>query len=67
MVTKRERERERERKRERERERERERDNVLFNDTLNTFSYGYMAPDIWLRTIMIGIKETHCCHMGYVF
>ena len=20
---------------------------VLFNDTLNTFSYGYMALDIW--------------------
>ena len=20
---------------------------VLFNDTLNTFSYGYMASDIW--------------------
>ena len=21
--------------------------NVLFNDALNTFSYGYMASDIW--------------------
>ena len=30
---------------------------VLFNDALNTFSYGYMASDIWLRTR----------HMGYSF
>ena len=22
-------------------------ESVLFNDTLNTFSYGYMASDIW--------------------
>ena len=27
--------------------------NVLFNDALNTCSYGYMASNIWLRTIQI--------------
>ena len=31
---------------------------VLFNDTLNTLYYGYMASDIWLRTILIVRKET---------
>ena len=31
------------------------------------FNYGYMAPDIWLRTILIVRKETRCCHMGYSF
>ena len=44
---------------------ERER-NVLFNNTLNTFIYGYMASDIWLRTILIVRKETHC-HIGYSY
>ena len=34
--------------------------NVLFNDALNTFIYGYMASDIWLRTILIVRKETRC-------
>ena len=29
---------------------------VLFNDTLNTFSYGYMASHIWQRTIQIARK-----------
>ena len=29
--------------------------------------YGYMASDIWLRTILIVRKETCCCHMGYSF
>ena len=30
------------------------------------FSYGYMASDIiWLRTILIDIKETRCRHIGY--
>ena len=27
--------------------------NVLFNDALNTFIFGYMASDIRLRTILI--------------
>ena len=31
------------------------------------FSYGYMASDIWLRTILIVIKETRCRHIGYSF
>ena len=29
--------------------------------------YGYMASDIWLRTILIVRKETHCHHIGYSF
>ena len=31
------------------------------------FIYGYMASDIWLRTILIVRKETHCHHIGYSF
>ena len=31
------------------------------------FIYGYMASDIWLRTILIARKETRCCHIGYSF
>ena len=31
------------------------------------FIYGYMTSDIWLRTILILRKETHCCHIGYSF
>ena len=31
------------------------------------FVYGYMASDIWLRTILIVRKETCCRHMGYSF
>ena len=31
------------------------------------FIYGYMASDIWLRTILIERNETRCCHMGYSF
>ena len=29
------------------------------------FIYGYMASDIWLRTILIVRKETHYRHIGY--
>ena len=29
--------------------------------------YGYMAPDIWLRTILLVRKETRCRHIGYSF
>ena len=29
------------------------------------FIYGYMASDIWLRTILIVKKETRCRHIGY--
>ena len=31
------------------------------------FIYGYMASDIWLRTILIVRKETHCHHIGYSY
>ena len=31
------------------------------------FIYGYMASDIWLRTILILRKETRCHHIGYSF
>ena len=27
--------------------------------------YGYMASNIWLRTILIVRKETRCRHIGY--
>ena len=37
----------------------------LFNDALNTF--GYMASDIWLRTILIARDETSYHHMDYSF
>ena len=29
------------------------------------FIYSYMVSDIWLRTILIERKETHCRHTGY--
>ena len=29
--------------------------------------FGYMASDIWLRTILIVRKETRCHHIGYSF
>ena len=29
--------------------------------------YGYMASDIWLRTILIVRKEIRCRHIGYSF
>ena len=31
------------------------------------FFYGYMASDIWQRTILIVGKETRCHHIGYSF
>ena len=31
------------------------------------FIYGYMAFDIWLRTILIVRKETRCRHIGFSF
>ena len=62
-------ERERERVRERERERERERVREMFYLTRHSthFIYGYMASDIWLRTILIVRKETRCRHIGYSY
>ena len=31
------------------------------------FTYGYMASDIWLRTILIVRKKTHSRHIGYSY
>ena len=31
------------------------------------FIYGYMASDIWLRTILIAREETRCHHIGYSY
>ena len=31
------------------------------------FIYGYMVSDIWLWTILIVRKETHCRHIGYSY
>ena len=31
------------------------------------FIYGYIASDIWLRTILIVRKETRCRHIGYSY
>ena len=45
--------------------RERER-NVLTTHSTH-FIYGYMASDIWLRTILIVRKETCCRHIGYSY
>ena len=41
----------------------------FFNLTTHSthFIYGYMASDIWLRTILIVRKETRCCHIGYSY
>ena len=50
----------------RERERERERERKMFYLTTHSthFIYGYMASDIWLRTILIVRTETRCRHIG---
>ena len=31
------------------------------------FIYGYMASDIWLRTILMVRKKTRCRHIGYSY
>ena len=43
--------------------------NEMFHLTMHSthFIYGYMASDIWLRTILIVRKETRCSHIGYSF
>ena len=44
------------------------RNEVFYLMTHSThFIYGYMASDIWLRTILIVRKETRCRHIGYSF
>ena len=54
--------------------------NLIYHYTLHTeremfyltthsthFIYGYMASDIWLRTILIVRKETRCRHIDYSY
>ena len=47
----------------------REREREMFYLTMHSthFIYGYMASDIWLRTILIVKKETRCCHIDYSY
>ena len=41
---------------------------VFYLTTYSThFIYGYMASDIWLRSILIVRKETRCRHIGFFF
>ena len=41
---------------------------MLYLTTHSThFIYGYMASNIWLRTILIVRKENRCRHIGYSF
>ena len=49
--------------------REKERGREMFYLTTHSthFIYGYMASDIWLRTILIVRKETRCRHIGYYY
>ena len=47
--------------------REREREMFYLTTHSTHFIYGYMASDIWLRTILIVRKETHCRHIGYSY
>ena len=48
-------------------EREREREMFYLTTHSTHFMYGYMASDIWLRTILIVRKETRCRHIGYSY
>ena len=42
--------------------------NVFYLTTHSThFIYGYMASDIWLRTILIVREKTRCRHICYSF
>ena len=47
----------------------RQRDREMFYLTTHSthFIYGYMASDIWLRTILIVRKESRCRHIGYSY
>ena len=47
--------------------REKEREMFYLTTHSTHFIYGYMASDIWLRTILIVRKETRCCHIGYSY
>ena len=46
---------------------EREREMLYLTTHSTHFIYGYMASDIWLRTILIVRKETRCRHIGYSY
>ena len=47
---------------------DREKEKLFYLTTHSTlFIYGYMASDIWLRTILIVRKKTRCCHIGYSY
>ena len=45
----------------------REREMFYLTTHSTHFIYGYMASDIWLRTILIVRKETRCHHIGYSY
>ena len=45
----------------------REREMFYLTTHSTHFIYGFMASDIWLRTILIVRKETHCRHIGYSY
>ena len=45
----------------------RERETFYLTTNSTHFIYGYMASDIWLRTILIVRKQTRCCHIGYSY
>ena len=45
----------------------REREMFYLTTHSTHFIYCYMASDIWLRTILIVRKETHCRHIGYSY
>ena len=47
--------------------RDREREMFYLTTHSTHFIYGYMASDIWLRTILIVRKETRCRHIGYSY
>ena len=44
-----------------------EREMFYLTTHLKHFIYGYMASDIWLRTIMIVRKDIRCRHIGYSY
>ena len=45
----------------------REREMFYLTTPSTHFIYGYMASDIWLRTILIVRNETRCRHIGYSY
>ena len=46
---------------------EKEREMFYLTTHSTHFIYGYMASDIWLRTILIVREETRCRHIGYSY